>query len=86
MTSHTPARQRRPCKETARRGREIYERNIRRQVEADHHGKTVAIDVESGDRSIGDTVIAATALLRAQRPEAADVWSERVGYRALRSF
>ena len=33
--SHTPARQRRPREETARLGREIYERNIRRQVEAD---------------------------------------------------
>ena len=34
--------------ETARLGDEIYERDIRKQVEADHHGEVVAIDVESG--------------------------------------
>ena len=84
--SHTPARRRRPREETARLGREIYERDIRRQVEADHHGEIVAIDVDSGAWAVGDTVIAATDLLRAQRPDVADVWSERIGYRALRSF
>ena len=35
---------------------------------------------------IGDTVIAATDLLRAQRPEAIDVWCQRVGHRALHHF
>ena len=80
------AHPRRPREETARLGKEIYERDIRRQVEADHHGEIVAIDVDSGVWGIGDTVIAATDLLRAQRPDAVDVWSERVGYRALRSF
>ena len=35
--------------ETARLGDEIYERDIRRQVEADHHGEVVAIDVKSGE-------------------------------------
>ena len=41
-------------------GDEIYERDIRAQVEANHHGAVVAIDVDSGSWAIGDTVIAAT--------------------------
>ena len=50
---------RRPAEETARLGDEIYERDIRRQVEADHHGAVVAIDVDTGSWAIGDIVIAA---------------------------
>ena len=76
----------RPTEETARLGDEIYERDIRTQVEADHHGEVVAIDVDSGIWAIGDNVIAATAHLRTKRPEATDVWLLRVGYRALHHF
>ena len=43
------ARPRRPRQETARLGKEIYERDIRGQVEVDHHGEIVAIDVDSGN-------------------------------------
>ncbi len=39
--------------ETARIGKEIYERDIRRLVEADHHGDVVAIDVGSGSYALG---------------------------------
>ena len=38
----------RPIDEITRLGDEIYERDIRKQVEADHDGEVVAIDVESG--------------------------------------
>ena len=51
---------RRTAEETARLGDEIYERDIRQKVEADHQGAVVAIDVESGNWAIGDNVIAAT--------------------------
>ena len=84
--SHTPARQRRPREETARLGREIYERNIRRQVETDHHGEIVAIDVDSADWATADSVINARERLQALRPYAVDVLFERVGYRTLYSF
>ena len=77
---------RRPREETARLGDEIYERDIRPQVEADHRGEVVAIDVESGNWAVGDNVIAATDQLRAQRSDANDVWLLRVGYRALHHF
>lgn len=76
----------RPKEETARLGNEIYERDIRHRVEADHHGKVVAIDVESGKWAIGETVIAATDRLRTRHPAAHDIWSLRVGYRALHHF
>jgi hypothetical protein len=76
----------RPSEEIARLGKETYERDIRRQVETDHHGQVVAIDVESGSWAIGKGVLEAADRLRAQCPGADDVWSERVGYRALRSF
>ena len=76
---------RRPAEETARLGDRIYERDVRPQVEATHHGEIVAIDVDSGSYFIADGVIAASEGLRAQRPDA-DVWLVRVGYRALGSF
>ena len=72
--------------EIARLGDEIYERNIRGQVEADHHGEIVSIDVDSGNWAIGEDVIAARDRLRMQCPEAINVFFERVGYRALASI
>ena len=77
---------RRPREETARLGKEIYERDILPQVEDDHFGEYVAIDVETGDWVVADDEIAALERLRALRPEAIDVLMERIGYRALRSF
>ena len=77
---------RRSREETARLGDEIYQRDVRPQVEADHGGEVVAIDVESGGWAVGDNVIAATDRLRALCPDAIDVWLLRVGYRALHHF
>ena len=77
---------RRPPAETARLGEAIYERGIRSQVESDHHGAIVAIDINSGDWAVADTVLGAAERLREQHPEATDVWSVRVGHRAVYSF
>ena len=76
---------RRTAEEAGILGDEIYETNIKRQVEDAHHGKIVAIDVNSGDYAIADTVSAASKRLRKRSPDA-DVWSVRVGYRTLRNF
>ncbi len=76
---------RRPREEAISLGKEIYERDILPQVEADHFGEYVAIDIETGDWAVADTTRVAVEGLRAQRPEAVDVLCERVGYRALRS-
>ena len=82
--AETPTR--RSAEETARLGDELYESEIRQQVEAEHQGEVVAIDVDSGSWAIGDNVIAASERLRAQRPDAVDVWLLRVGHRALHHF
>ncbi len=76
----------RPKAEIARLGQEIYQRDIRPKVEADHHGEVVAIDVDTGNWALGDNVIAATDRLREKLPGAVNVLSERVGYPALRHF
>ena len=76
----------RPRDEIVHLGKETYERDIRRQVEPNHRGEVVAIDVESGSWAIAENVIAATDRLRAQCPEAINVFCERVGYRTLYSF
>ncbi len=57
----TPTHPRRPAEETARLGKEIYERDIRRQVEASHFGEYVAIDGETGNWAIADSESAARA-------------------------
>ena len=84
--SPMPTAPTRPKEEIARLGTEIYERDIRPQVEADHLGEVVAIDVESGSWAIDDEVLEAIDRLRGQRPLAINVFCERVGYRALDSF
>ena len=81
----TPIAPTRPSEEIARLGDEIYERDIRARVEADHHGKIVAIDVDSKDYAIGDGIIEASDRLRATRPDA-HVRFVRVGYRAVHRF
>ena len=71
--------------ETARLGKEIYERDIRHLVEADHQGEVIAIDVGSGNYALGKNTIAASESLRDQHPDA-QVWLMRVGHRALYRF
>jgi hypothetical protein len=42
--------------EFARRGDEIYETQVRSQVEAGNHGKIVAIDIETGAYEVGENI------------------------------
>ena len=77
---------RRPRKETACPGKEMYERDICPQIESDHHGEIVAIDVDSGSWAVADGEIAAVDKLRKIRPGVVNVLCERVGYQAPRSF
>ncbi len=78
--------QRRPREEAVRIGKEIYERDILPQVEGEHFGEYVAIDVDSGTWAVAEREVAAVDRLREMRPGAVNVLCERVGYRALRSF
>ena len=75
----------RPAEETARLGKEIYERDIRHLVEADHQGEVIAIDVGLGNFALGKNAIIASESLRDQHPDA-QVWLMRVGHRTLYRF
>ena len=77
---------RRPAEEAGRLGREIYERDIRAQVEVDHDGEYVAIDVNSGCWAVAADLLTAASELRSRHPDVVDVWSVRVGHRALFHF
>ena len=76
---------RKPREETTRLGEEIYERDIRQQVEPDPVGEFAAIDVDSGDYALASTTRAAADILREKRPDA-HVRMVRVGYRTAHSF
>jgi hypothetical protein len=71
--------------EFARRGDEIYETQVRQQVEEGNHGKTVAIDLETGDFEVDASEIAACDRLEASHPDA-QIWMVRVGSRHVRRF
>jgi hypothetical protein len=71
--------------EFARRGNEIYERDIRPVVEEGNKGKIVAIDIETGMYELGASVRESSERLYARRPDA-QVWAVRVGYKALCSI
>ena len=72
---------------TARLGDEMYQRDLRIQVEGDHYGEYVTIiDVDSGSWTISDDLRSAAQRLRELRPDAIDVWLLRVGHRAQRHF
>ena len=79
-------RQRRYSKEEmARRGQELYETVIQRQVEAGNDGKIVAIDIETGEFEVSDTVMAATDRLFERQPDA-QPWTLRIGHSAVYHF
>ena len=67
-------------------GDAINERDIKARVETDHHGEFVSIDVANGSWAISGDLLTAAKRLREQSPDAIDVWSVRVGQRALHHF
>ena len=71
--------------EFARRGDEIYETQVRSQVEAGNHGKIVAIDIETGAFEVADTPMVAVDRLYAREPDA-QPWVIRIGHRAVFRF
>lgn len=66
-------------KDIARRGQEIYESRIRALVEAEHKGKFLVLDVNSGDYEIDAEDIAAMKRARAKHPEAV-FYIARIGF------
>ncbi len=79
-------RQRRHSKEAlAQRGQELYESGIREQVETGNQGKIVAIDIETGDFEVDETVMGATDRLFERQPDA-QPWTLRIGHNAVYHF
>jgi hypothetical protein len=79
-------RQRRYSKEEfARRGDEIYESQIRTQVETDNNGKIVAIDIETGNFELADDTMTATQKLLDRYPDS-QTWVVRIGHQAVHRF
>ena len=79
-------RQRRYSKEEiARRGQELYASGIQQQVEVGNEGKIVAIDIETGEFEVDDTVMGATDRLFERQPDA-QPWTLRIGHRAVYHF
>jgi hypothetical protein len=71
--------------EFARRGNEIYETQVRHQVEECNHGKIVAIDIETGAFEVADDTITATDSLYKCIPDA-QPWVIRIGHRTVYRF
>ena len=80
------ARQPRYSKEEfAQRGDEIYESQVRSQVEADNYGKIVAIDIETGAFEISHDSLSAAKQLLKRYPDA-QIFGIRIGHRAVHRF
>ena len=71
--------------EFARRGNEIYESQVRSQVEEGNYGKIVAIDIETGSFEVADTPMVAVDRLYEREPDA-QPWVIRIGHRAVFRF
>jgi hypothetical protein len=67
--------------EFARRGQQIYERDVAPQVAASDEGKFVAIDIETSLYEVDADDFTATERLLQRNPEA-QIWLVRVGHRA----
>lgn len=68
--------------EVSRRGKEIYERDMRARVEERNNGKYLVLDIESGDYEIDESHIAASRRAHAKHPDGV-FFGMRIGYRAL---
>ena len=67
--------------EFARRGQEIYERDVRPQLQPADDGKFVAVDIETAAYEADWDDYTATERLLARNPDA-QIWLVRVGHRA----
>ena len=80
-TPPTSLRQRR----ARRRGTELYERQVRPQVEAGNEGRIVAIDVDTGAFEVAENTLQACERLLARQPDA-QIWCVRIGHLAVHRF
>jgi len=71
--------------EFARRGNQIYESQVRPQVEEGNQGRIVAIDIETGAFEVADDSLKAAKQLLIRFPDA-QIFGIRIGHRAVHRF
>jgi hypothetical protein len=71
--------------EHARRGKEVYERDVRDKVELIHKGQIAAIDVDTGAFEVADDGLTAANRLLVRKPDA-QIWCVKIGYPAVHRF
>jgi hypothetical protein len=74
MSTHRPT-----ADEIVRRGEEIYEREIRANVEPTNKGKFLVLDIETGAYEIDEDDLKASKRLLARHPNA-ETYGLRIGY------
>jgi hypothetical protein len=67
--------------EFERRGDAFYAKIVTPEVERQHHGKFLAIDIETGLHAIDEQDLTATRALLEEQPDA-QIWLTRVGHPA----
>ena len=82
---HASRQRRYSREEIARRGDEIYEREVLPRLKPADEGKYALIDIETADYEIDRDEIAASDRLLARHPEA-QVWMRQIGSRYARRF
>ncbi len=63
------------AQEVARRGKVLYERRICPEVEHEHEGRFLVVDVESGEYALADDELAAFDLAREKTLEGVSAYS-----------
>lgn len=71
--------------EVARRGDEIFEREVLPRLGLEDEGKFALIDIETGDYEVDRDEVTASDRLLARHPDA-QVWTRQVGSRYARRF
>lgn len=71
--------------EFARRGNEIYESQVRPEVEEGNYGRIVAIDIETGAFELANDTMTASDRLLERCPDA-QIWCVRIGHQGVHRF
>lgn len=68
--------------EIARKGEEIYEKNLKDKIEKDYYGKFVAIEVETGKYFLGETLDEASNKAKKKYPDKIN-YIKKIGFPAV---
>ena len=69
-------------REVAARGEDWYEHTLKPQLESDHLGEFLVVDVQTGEYEIGQDYILPTERLLSKHPDAL-LYALRIGYRSV---